>query len=178
MHSDIDARRRSRRLALAALVVPALLGCITGCKSSAFYRPPHFRASPSSLDYAEFLYTAAPDPRKETRSVRVLLSGSGYLQYSAGRSRRVHNEFWDERDGLAWEDMDTDQVVLTPDDTRKAFQLLVDSGFFDTADMPARSPHPGSPRIMAAAKVNGRKRVVSTDDPRLVNIIRNLLAQF
>jgi hypothetical protein len=90
-----------------------------------------FEVDLSSLDYLQIVHTYIPPGSQQPYTQRFDLSGSGHLQLTSGRSKRVRSGFWQQDDSDEWNDWQQEYVVLTPEQTQAYFQAFVDAGIFD-----------------------------------------------
>lgn len=162
---------RTKLLFLSMLV--ALAG---GCSTLYEVR---FPVDPSVTDQAYLTYHAVT-LNGETAPVvtRLDVSGSGHLLLKRGRSERVQNSYWREPYGENWRDIQSDQLVLTRDETTACFQALVDAGFLDRRRGPPPLLQAGSPYLSIVAIIDGRKGYIVTSDPVYLSVFRDLLARF
>ncbi len=154
-----------------ALLLTATL--LAGCSTLTEVR---FTVEPSSLDYAQFRTSRPSRNGGPPTVVRLELAGSGYLEYRSGRSERVRNGFWQESESPDWEDLHTDHVVLTQEETVAIYQRLVDAGIFDRVRQKEPTGRPSSLAVMASIRF--KKELILTSDPVYVEIFEELLSKF
>jgi hypothetical protein len=155
----------------ALLVIPLLAA---GCALPA--REIRFTVEPSGLDYAVFvLQPAAAD----ATCTRIELSGTGHVQQARGRSKRVVDSFWQQRDtDTHWDDLATDQVVIPQEQATACLQALVNAGWMDRA-RPARASTAGADRLlMVYGRIAGDKAFRVTADPAFKAVFDRLHALF
>jgi len=143
---------------------------IAGC---AVFNEVRFSANPSPLDYVQFRISrpSVTDGKQET--IRLDLSGSGFLEITTGGSERVLDGFWKESSDPAWQDIRRDHVFLSEQDTIAVFQSLVDLGMFDRRQDPEKNPPPHHLAILAS--INTNKRLILTGQPEYNRIFDMLL---
>ena len=143
-----------------------------GCKSLTEVR---FPVSPSALDYVQFV-THVPDTSGRAHTVRIELRGSGYLEYRAGTSERVRTGFWESPSAVSWEDLDERHVALSPADTLRILQRVVDAGLFDRGG--SRDISVTRRPLFVQASIGREKQIRVTDEEVFYNIFRDLLRKF
>lgn len=156
-----------KRLLTTCLTLALLSGCAT-TKSS------YFRADLSGLDTLTMsLHSNADDPNAPIVSQRLELTGSGHLMYVWGRSNRVRDNFWKERSGSTWDDLNRAQFVLTQDKTQFYFQSVVNAGAYDKRRMKKRDPK-SLDLLLLRIRIGRKTAVTATTDKSLINIFRAL----
>ena len=170
-HRKIPAASRTARLAPVLLAAAAL--AVAGCTALNQVR---FTVKPSSLDYAQFRRTRVSPVNGHVETLRLDLSGSGFLELTSGRSERVSSGFWRESDSPTWQDLRKDHVMLTETEATAILQRLVDAGMFDRKRDPRKDPPPHDLAILAAIRFE--KRLVLTADPAFHRIFDALLERF
>ncbi len=153
--------------------VTAALTVTAGCSSLTQVR---FTVQSSSLDYVQFRSTRPSSSGGAPSVVKLELAGSGYLEYISGRSERVRDAFWQESAAPNWQDIRTDHVVLTQDETVVIYQRLVDAGVFD--NVRRQQTDAASAHLAVLASIRFRKKLVLTSDPVYLDIFSELLARF
>ena len=170
----IGDSRGGRRYTCALLV--ALLALVGGCVLS---KPPQFHVEPSGLDVAALsLYPAATkEGNKPVVYRRLELSGSGLLLQVRGRSRRVVDPFWQERDGDDWDDLHEDRTILSKAKTQAYFQKLVDAGVFKPRLM-RKQDDTAEEFVLFHAKISRRVNAGATTNPDVLAVFRQLQEEF
>ncbi|MCE9615748.1 MAG: hypothetical protein K8T26_15880 [Lentisphaerae bacterium] len=166
------ARLLRPRLALW-FVVAAGLGC-----QSVFLKPPHWTVTLSPLDYVQFMTGKESRLGRGMILQRVELLGTGYLTFLSGRSPRVANDFWTERQTEQWDEFHQDAVPVSGMYTLGCFQHLVDSGFFEDNRFTLKRDAATTNGIFVVASLNGRTKAAMTSDPQIEVILRELMKQF
>ena len=144
-----------------------------GCASLSRVR---FTVEESSLDYVHFRQTEIVDGDKAPIVKALELNGSGYLEYRTGRSERVRDGFWQESTSPHLEDLHTDRLVLSQEETVAFYQRLVDAGIFDGIQKEKATE--GAPKILVYARIAFEKRVIITTNPVYAEIFDELLSRF
>ncbi len=149
-----------------------LIFCIlsAGCRSLNEVR---FTANPSPLDYAQFRCTRISPQSGREETLRLDLSGSGFLEITTGRSERVRDPFWKPSEDPEWQDIRRDQVFLSPQETAVIFQALVDAGIFNHRHDP--KDHPPPHHLAVLVSVGARKKLLLTSHPSYLRIVDALL---
>ncbi len=142
----------------------------TGCAS---LHEDRFTARPSPLDYVQFRMSRISPVSGIPETIRLDLSGSGFLEITTGASERVRESFWKESDNPAWQDLHRDHTFLHADETAAAFQALVNAGIFDHRHDPRQNPPPHDLAVLAA--IGSRKRLVLTGQAAYHRIFEILL---
>lgn len=119
----------------------------TGCASLSEVR---FTAKPSSLDYAQFRISRLSPVDGKPETIRLDLSGSGFLEVTTGASERVRDGFWKQSDDPDWQDIRQDHTFLTEEETAAIFQRIVNAGLFDRRQNPKKDPLPHDIAVLAA----------------------------
>lgn len=119
-----------------------------------------FTVEPSSLDYAQFRISRTSAANGQPETVRIDLSGSGYLEMTTGRSERVTDSFWRQSEDPAWQDLQKTYVMLPAAQTRDIFQRMVDMGIFDRKQPEEITPPPHDLAVLVA--VGFKKRLILT----------------
>ena len=138
-------------------------------------REDRFIVRPSSLDYLQIIRTHLPHGANRPETLRLDLTGSGYLQLTAGRSERVRTGFWQESASPEWSDWRRDYVVLSPARTLAYFQAFVNAGVFDK---PPRRPPTEEPDLAILIAIGNRKNLLLTAAPVYHQLFDELLSEF
>ncbi len=138
-------------------------------------REDRFIVRGSQLDYLQIVRTHLPHGAEHPQTMRLDLTGSGYLQLTAGRSERVRSGFWQESDSPHWSDWRRDYVVLSQARTLAYFQTFVNTGVFDK---PPRMPPQEEPDLAILIAVGNRKTLLLTAAPVYHQLFDELLAEF
>jgi len=165
LHRFYPTLRLAAAVACTSLLMP-------GCQT---LQQDRFDVQPSSLDYVQLVRTHLPPGDAQPETLRLELSGTGYLQFDAGRSERVRTGFWKDFDSPDWDDWRRDYVVLPSGKTEQYFQAFVDAGAFDQAEQPTTTEEP---ELAILIVVGNRKSLVLTDAPAYRKIFTDLLAEF
>lgn len=173
---------KTNRNATAGLLLVYLVLCaaMAGCSTYGRARSPTFEVAVSFRDYVSLTYHSA-ESRAATDSpalVRIELSGSGHVHYARGRSRRVHDPFWKQRDDQHWDDIFTDQLVLGEDEAQALLQALVDAGVFKREMQGPHITDAHRAYVFVQARINERRGIVITDAPAFTDIYHKLAARF
>ncbi len=144
-----------------------------GC---AYFSRIRFTVEPSSLDYVQFRQTEIVVGDEPPYVKSLELGGSGYLEYSRGKSERVTNDFWQESSSPHLNDIQTDFRVLTQDETVAIFQRMVDAGVFDGHQRD--KARPDATKLLVLARMHFEKKVIVTTNPVYLEIYNELLAKF
>ncbi len=147
-----------------------------GCASFESLSQKRFTVESSSLDWVQFSRTIQGDDKVEPKTIRLQLDGSGYLEYKSGKSSRVKNDFWQESEADNWQDLQTDHIVLSQEETVKYYQRLVDAGIYDRVKQTKEEKAVASLAILA--RIDFEKKLTLTSDPVLIKIFDELLAKF
>jgi len=134
-----------------------ILLAAAGCAS---FNEVRFSVEPSSLDYAQLRISRASAVDGQPETVRIDLSGSGFLEMTTGRSERVTDSFWRQSEDPVWQDMQRAHVMLSPGETAAFFQQLVDLGTFDYKQPKENSPPPHDLAVLVA--IGFKKRLILT----------------
>ncbi len=145
----------------------------SGCKSLHAVR---FAVEPSALDYAQFRRTRIVPNSGDIETVRLDLSGSGYLEKTTGRSERVSDSFWQQSEAPDWQDLRRDHLMLSDAVTTSVFQRLVDAGIFDLKRDPEKDPPPHELAVLVSVRF--KKKLILTGDPEYHQIFNMLLDRF
>ena len=164
----IQHGRHYMRFFLLLAAISAVLGCATT-------REDRFVVRASSLDYIQIVRTHLPHGAEQSHTMRLDLTGSGYLQLTAGTSERVRTGFWQESASPSWGDWRRDYVVLSPARTLAYFQAFVNAGVFDKT--PRRQPEEDADIVILAA-VGNRKNAILTSAPVYHQLFTELLSEF
>lgn len=143
---------------------------IAGCAALNEVR---FTASPSPLDYAQFRISRPSMTSGKQETIRLDLSGSGFLEITTGDSDRVLDSFWKESDDPSWQDLRHDHVFISEADTAAIFQRLVDNGMFDRRQNQKTNPPPHHLAILAS--IGSHKRLILTSRQEYHQIFDMLL---
>jgi len=154
------------------ITLVTLCGCATLDKLST----KRFTVEHSSLDWVQFSRTIKGNDEKNPVTVRLQLDGSGYLEFRSGRSSRVKDDFWQQSPTDNWQDIRTDRVVLSQDETVKIYQRLVDAGVYDRIKQTKEEKAEATLAILA--RIDFEKKLVVTNDPVFIKIFEDLLAKF
>jgi hypothetical protein len=155
---------------LPALAIALAAALATGCAALNEVR---FPANPSPLDYAQFRI-ARPSPADgKPETIRLDLSGGGFLEITTGASERVSDGFWKQSDNPDWQDIRRDHAFLSAEETTAVFQRLVDAGLFDRQQDPKKNPPPHELAVLAS--IGFRKKLVLTSRPEYRQIFDMLL---
>lgn len=158
------------RILLLCTLAMVLHG-LAGCASLTQVR---FTVDPSALDYVQLRRVLRPIGNEKSIVIRLELAGSGYLDYRSGRSVRVRDNFWQESNAPDWQDLQTDHLVLTQEETRIVYQRFVDAGLFDHN----QKPPPDGYNLAIMGCIGFEKRVLFTNDPVYSALFEELLAKF
>lgn len=134
-----------------------LLVAAAGCTALNEVR---FTVDPSSLDYAQFRIVCSSPVDGKPETIRVDLSGSGFLEMTTGRSERVTDSFWRQSEDPAWQDLHRAHVMLSAAETAAIFQKLVDLGIYDRKQPEEATPPPHDLAVLVA--IGFRKKLVLT----------------
>jgi hypothetical protein len=156
----------------SCLALTLLCGCATLDKLN----QKRFTVEHSSLDWVQFSRTVNGKDDKNPVTVRLQLDGSGYLELRTGRSTRVKDDFWQQSATDNWQDIRTDRVVLSQDETVKIYQRLVDAGVYDRTKQ--RKEERAKATLAILARIDFEKKLVVTNDPVFIKIFDDLLAKF
>jgi hypothetical protein len=159
-----------RILLLSALVIATNV-LVSGCAALTQVR---FTVDPSALDYVQLRRVLPPIGNEKSIVIRLELAGSGYLDYRSGRSVRVRDNFWQESNAPDWQDLQTDHLVLTQEETRIVYQRFVDAGLFDHN----QKPPPDGYNLAIMGCIGFEKRALFTNDPVYSVLFEELLAKF
>jgi hypothetical protein len=164
---------KSIRHYLLTCSVALNLALLVGCQTFDSMNQVRFEADPSPLDYIQFRRVMPGAPGRPAQVIRFDLSGTGYLEYQAGRSERTSDPFWQQSDSADWQDLRRDVITLTPEETTLVFQRVVDTGIFD------RFPHKTDPahhyKVAVMARVAFEKAFRFSDDETFVQLFDALL---
>lgn len=164
-----------RRVALGLLL---LVMAGVGCKNT-FDRPPRWTVELSHLDYVEVMSGAnAQGGETEGPMSQYILLGTGYLHRRTGASPRVSNEFWNERKDERWDSYETDAIAVPATYVQACFQHLVDLEFFDESVHKPPSERLVAQGVVVSAAINGRRRVLFSQDPRIQAMVAEIARQF
>jgi hypothetical protein len=119
-----------------------------------------FTVDPSGLDYAQFRISRASAIDGKAETIRIDLSGSGFLEMTTGQSERVTESFWQPSDNPNWQDLHRTHEMLSADETTAIFQQLVDLGMFDRKQPEEATPPPHDLAILA--QIGFKKRLILT----------------
>lgn len=165
-------RPHIRRL-LGIVQISGALALASGCASMSQRR---FTVDSSALDYVQFRQAIVTRDSKAPFVKSLELSGSGYLEYSRGRSERVRNDFWQESSSPNLDDLRTDFIVLTQEETVAIYQRLVDAGIFDGYQREKASTN--ATKLLVLARIHFEKKAISTTKPIYLEIFNELIAKF
>jgi hypothetical protein len=140
-----------------------LLLAAAGCASLNEVR---FTVEPSALDYAQFRIIRPSPVDGKSETIRIDLSGSGFLEMLTGTSERVTDSFWRQSEDPAWQDLHRTHAILSPDETAIIFQKLVDLGIFDHKQPKEATPPPHDLAVLVAVKFRKRLLLTSRSDYR------------
>lgn len=154
---------------------PLLLAGLASALGCASVREDRFTVQSSALDYLQIVRTHIPEGEDRPQTIRLDLTGSGYLQLTAGRSERVRSGFWQESQSADWSDWRRDYVVLSPARTRTYYQAFVNAGIFDRR--PHEEPDENADLVILMA-VGNRKNVLFTDAPVYHQLFAEMLSEF
>lgn len=152
------------------------LSLLSGCASFEAINQKRFTVESSSLDWVLFSRTIKNNDKSTPKIIKLELYGSGYLKYSSGKSSRVKTGFWQNTESENWQDIQTDQIVISRDETLKFYQRLVDAGVFDKVKTSKEEQARASLAILA--RIGFEKKLVLTNDPVFIKIFDDLLAKF
>jgi hypothetical protein len=166
--------KRSTMLRVSRLLLVAcLLATANGC---AYLSRVRFTVEESSLDYVQFRQVKDAEGGPSPIVNCLELSGSGYLEYRTGRSERVRDGFWQESTSPHLEDLHSDHLVLSQEETVAICQRLVDAGFFDGKQK--QESDENAPKIIILARIGFEKRVIVTASAVYVDIFEELMLKF
>jgi len=143
------------RFQLTLLVLMLLSG--GGCASLNEVR---FTVDPSALDYAQMRISRPSPVDGKTETIRIDISGSGFLEMTTGRSERVTDSFWRQSQDPVWQDLHRAHAMLSPAETAAIFQRFVDLGIFDRKQPEEATPPPHDLAVLVA--IGFRKRLLLT----------------
>lgn len=132
-----------------------------------------FTVNSSSLDYAQFRVSRPSPVDGHAETIRIDLSGSGFLEVTTGRSERVGNSVWQESENPDWQDLHRDHVMLTETETVAVFQRLVNAGIFDYKQPAEKTPPP--PDLAVLLAIGFQKRLILTRRPEYRQVFDMLL---
>jgi hypothetical protein len=161
-------------------LLAVLCAVLSGCSTLSRQGPPKFNVAGSFLDYVTFTYHAAGgiSPGEHPVMVRIELSGSGHVSYAKGRSSRVQNSFWTDREEKYVDDIQTDQIVLRDGQVREILQSLVDAGIFERKIQNSQVEDPLHESVFIHAKISNRRGAIITDSKAFLDIYKKLAQQF
>jgi len=160
---------------LFAVAVLLLGGCASMSRKWEEMHRVRFKVDLSALDYVQFNRRLVKKGQKPV-DVNIELDGSGLLQCRVGRSVRVQNDFWQSPEGGSWQDLRSDRVALSREETSSIYQRLVDAGVFDKVrDKKAQG---GRKSLVILAKMGFNKQILATDDAAFIKIFDELFARF
>jgi hypothetical protein len=159
---------------IRAIVWVWLAGLLAGAGCATHVR---FAVDPSPLDFIQVLYVAKTANGSAAQPIRIDLEGSGYLRMLSGQSTRVMDPYWKNQSAEDWSDLRTEQVVLSREETARMLQRLVNAGFFDRQFRPEAAPPKGLPRATIAAKVAKERNIQVTVDPKLLDLVQDILSR-
>ena len=165
--------RRNIRSILGIVQISGALALASGCAALSQLR---FTVDASALDYVQFRQAIVTSDSEAPYVKSLELSGSGYLEYTRGRSERVRNDFWQESSSPDLDDLRTDFIVLTQEETVAIYQRLVDAGFFDGYQREKASTN--TTKLLILARIHFEKKVISTTKPIYLEIFNELIAKF
>ena len=152
------------------------LSLFCGCVSFETLNQKRFTVDSSPLDWVQFSRTIHGKGNVAPTTIRLQLDGSGYLEYRSGRSPRVKTDFWQKTDANNWQDIQTDHIVLSREETVKFYQRLVDAGIYDRVKLTKEEKAAASLAILA--RIGFEKKLTLTNDPVFIKIFDDLLANF
>jgi hypothetical protein len=158
------------------LTAGLILSGLCGCKTMEKLGRKRFTVESSSLDWVQFSRTLAPNGAEPPVTIHLQLDGSGYLQYRIGKSVRVRDDFWQHNTGGNWQDMQTDQIVLSRDETVAFYQRLVDAGIYDYRKKDKERDKHATLAILA--RIDFQKKLILTNEPVFLKIFEDLLDKF
>jgi len=149
-----------------------LLAAVAGCASINEVR---FTVDPSSLDYAQFRIVRPSPVDGKSETIRIDLSGSGFLEMTTGRSERVTESFWQQSEDPVWQDLHRTHVMLSAAETAVLYQKLVDLGIFDRKQPKEAKQPPHDLAVLVA--IGFRKQLVLTSRPEYRRLFDDLEAR-
>lgn len=157
------------------------ISCITlslfcGCVSFETLSQKRFTVESSALDYVQFSRTIDNKSKETSRTIWIQLNGSGYLECRIGKSSRVKTDFWQNTESDNWQDLQTDHIVLSREETLKYYQRLVDAGVYDKVKQTKEEK--ASTSLAIFAKISFEKKLTLTSDPVFIKIFDELLNKF
>ena len=161
---------------ISAFIILGLVFSFCGCATLEKLSRKRFKVESSSLDWVQFSRTLKSEDGKPPVTVHLQLDGSGYLECRIGTSVRVKDDFWQHNGGGNWQDMQTDQVVLSRDETVAFYQRLVDAGIYDYRKKDKEQDAHATLAILA--RIDFQKKLILTNDPVFLKIFNELLAKF
>lgn len=159
---------------IRAIAWVSLAGLLAGAGCATHVR---FAVDPSPLDSIQILYIAKTADGSAAHPIRLDLEGSGYLRLLSGQSSRVMDPYWKNQAAENWSDLQTEQTVMSREETARFLQRLVNAGFFDRQFSPEDRPPVGLPRATIAARVAKRRNVQVTCDPQLLELVQDLFSR-
>ncbi len=139
---------------------PCLLLLVIAAAGCASLNEVRFTVDPSALDYAQFRIVRPSPVDGKAETIRIDLSGSGFLEMMTGRSERVTDSFWRQSEDPVWQDLHRTHVMLSPAETAIIFQKLVNLGIFDHKQPKEASPPPHDLAVLVA--IGFKKRLILT----------------
>lgn len=139
------------------LLLSLLIVLLAGCTALNEVR---FTVDPSSLDYAQLRIVRPSPVDGKSETIRIDLSGSGFLEMTTGRSERVTDSFWRQSEDPEWQDMHRTHAMLSAVETAAFFQKLVDLGIFDRKQPKETTPPPHDLAVLVA--IGFRKKLILT----------------
>jgi len=158
---------------LGIVQISCALALVSGCASLSQRR---FTVDSSALDYVNFRQAIVTSESEAPFVKSLELSGSGYLEYTRGRSERVRDDFWQESASPNVDDLRADFIVLTQEETVAIYQRLVDAGIFDGYKRSKASTN--TTKLLISARIHFEKKVISTTKPIYLEIFNELIAKF
>ena len=135
-----------------------------------------FTVDPSALDYVQLRRILPQEGNARPVVIRLELTGSGYLDYRSGRSVRVRDNFWQEEQSPDWQNLKTDHVVLSTEETQAFYQRFVDAGLFDYRN--SKKQVNSARAITVFGCVGFKKKYILTDAPIYTELFDDLLEKF
>jgi hypothetical protein len=160
----------------AALVLALLCMAGSSCMMLARKDPdPALMVKESQLNWLEIRYL----PGMGQPAVLLSLQGSGHIQIKRGGSPLVSNDFSQDIANVKWNDLQVDQLTLTPAEMRGIFQALVDRGLLREPDKDfMASVTRGVPAARIVGTLNTEHVARIAIEPELAGYIRSLLKLF
>ena len=163
-----------KAISLTSLII--ITGCaLTDEKEDEYIS---FRVKPSPLDNILIVYYPDPKSPSGANPSKINISGSGLIDMQTGSSKRVTDPFWDEPYTDNWNDIQSDRIQLSSDETKLLMQRLVDCGVFPR--IPRKKPKelPTAPYVVMRSKIGLNSSFEVTNDRRFIYIAELLMAEF